>query len=266
MPYQSLDPAKIIETVDTLTKRIDDRFPASSLSQVSLQLLAISRQAQARSAWIARPLVWMRVLCVVVIVSVVGCLVAAIVNTDLPTGRFELDDLLQLTEAGINDVVLIGAAIFFLLTFERRIKRGRALAAIHELRAIAHIIDMHQLTKDPERILRPRDRTEHSPNENLSIFLLRRYLDYCSEMLSLTGKIAALYVQRFDDDVSLDAASEVEELSTGLSQKIWQKIMILHSFETMPQLPGSARFDAAATPTATPAPASPRTATPPASG
>ena len=29
---------------------------------------------------------------------------------------------------------------------------GRALKAIHELRSIAHIIDMHQLTKDPERI------------------------------------------------------------------------------------------------------------------
>ena len=30
-------------------------------------------------------------------------------------------------------------------------------------------------------------------------FQLSRYLNYCSEMLSLTGKIAAVYIQRFDD-------------------------------------------------------------------
>ncbi|ADB16231.1 conserved hypothetical protein [Pirellula staleyi DSM 6068] len=231
MAFQSLDPVKIIETADTLTKRVEERFPKSGLAQVSNQLLAISQQAQARSEWIARPLIWLRILTVVIVSVVVGGLLAAIITAEIPKDRFEIDDLLQITEAGINDVVLIGAAIFFLITMERRIKRGRALAAIHELRAIAHIIDMHQLTKDPERILRPRETTEHSPKQNLSLFLLRRYLDYCSEMLSLTGKIAALYVQRFDDDVSLDAASEVEDLSTGLSQKIWQKIMILHSFE-----------------------------------
>ena len=40
----------------------------------------------------------------------------------------------------------------FLVTLEVRLKRRRALAAIHELRAMAHIIDMHQLTKDPDRI------------------------------------------------------------------------------------------------------------------
>jgi hypothetical protein len=137
-------------------------------------------------------------------------------------------------EAGINDLILIGAAIFFLTTLERRIKRGRALTAIHELRSVAHIIDMHQLTKDPERILNTSPLTAHSPRPAMTMFVLRRYLDYCSEMLSLVGKIATLYVQRFDDDVALAAASEVEELTTGLSQKIWQKIIILHSFESRP--------------------------------
>jgi len=48
-------------------------------------------------------------------------------------------------------------------------------------------------------------------------------------MLSLTGKVAALYVQHFDDAVAVAAASEVESLCTGLSRKIWQKIMILEA-------------------------------------
>jgi len=36
-------------------------------------------------------------------------------------------------------------------------------------------------------------------------FELGRYLDYCSEMLSLTGKVAALYAQDLDDPVVVEA-------------------------------------------------------------
>jgi len=58
---------------------------------------------------------------------------------------------------------------------------------------------------------------------------LRRYLEYCNEMLSVIGKIAALYVQRLEDGIVIASSNEVESLATGLSRKIWQKIMILHS-------------------------------------
>lgn len=58
-------------------------------------------------------------------------------------------------------------------------------------------------------------------------FELARYLDYASEMLSLTSKIAALYVQYFDDRVALQAVKQIENLTTGLSRKIWQKVMII---------------------------------------
>jgi hypothetical protein len=34
-------------------------------------------------------------------------------------------------------------------------------------------------------------------------------------------------VQRFDDPVTLSAVNDVENLTAGLSRKIWQKIMIL---------------------------------------
>ena len=86
---------------------------------------------------------------------------------------------------------------------------------------------MHQLTKDPERVHPGIQLTTASPRVNLTRFELSRYLDYCSEMLSLTGKVAAVYVQHFDDAVAIASANEVEQLCTGLSRKIWQKIMIL---------------------------------------
>ncbi len=50
-------------------------------------------------------------------------------------------------------------------------------------------------------------------------------------MLSLTGKVAALYAQHFDDAAVLNSVNEVESLTTGLSRKIWQKLMILESEE-----------------------------------
>lgn len=37
--------------------------------------------------------------------------------------------------------------------------------------------------------------------------------------------------QELDDAVALAAVNEVESLTTGLSRKIWQKLMILHSGE-----------------------------------
>ena len=61
-------------------------------------------------------------------------------------------------------------------------------------------------------------------------FDLNRYLDYCSDALALICKIAALYVQGFQDPVLLDAVDDVEEdLTTGFSRKSWQKITILEN-------------------------------------
>ncbi|MBW2374051.1 MAG: hypothetical protein JRF70_16110, partial [Deltaproteobacteria bacterium] len=123
------------------------------------------------------------------------------------------------------DVVLIGAAVFFLITVDARLKRRRGLRALH---VIAHIIDMHQLTKDPEHLLSGSRGTPSSPRREMSAAELGRYLDYCSEMLALTGKVATLYVAEFDDPVVLDAVTEVGNLTTGLSRKVWQKLMVLH--------------------------------------
>ena len=137
-------------------------------------------------------------------------------------------DVLEALNNGLQDVVYISVALAFLVTAESRIKRRRALNFIRELRALAHVVDMHQLTKDPDRLLHGTD-TASSPQRMRSRDDLGRYLDYCSEMLSLTSKLAALYAARLPDPVVLQAVDEVEALTTGLSRKIWQKIMILEA-------------------------------------
>jgi hypothetical protein len=100
---------------------------------------------------------------------------------------------------------------------------------LHQLRSLVHVIDMHQLTKDPSLVLgRERD-TAASPKRKMTAFELGRYLDYSSEMLSLAGKVAALYAQDLDDPVVVEAVNDIEMLATNLSRKIWQKIAILQS-------------------------------------
>ncbi|MCZ6689993.1 MAG: hypothetical protein O7H41_10350 [Planctomycetota bacterium] len=228
-PARILEAGPIVETIRALQARIQQRFPDSSLGRTCTGLLDISEHTVERLASIARPILGLRIAAAGLVILLALGTLGPVMVFPLPTEALTLLEFVQVIEPGLNALVLIGVAIFFLITLERRIKRKRVLEAIHELRSIAHIIDMHQLTKDPHRFVGGGGATASSPKADLTPFLLARYLDYCSEMLSLTGKIAAIYVQDFDDSVVLSAVNEVESLTTGLSRKIWQKLMILHS-------------------------------------
>ena len=56
-----------------------------------------------------------------------------------------------------------------------------------------------------------------------------RYLDYCSEMLSLAAKVAAIYAQSSKDPQVVAASSDLQQITANLSSKIWQKINIAQS-------------------------------------
>jgi hypothetical protein len=227
--YLSLDDAALARTIDLLALRVETRFPGSGLSRVVRELDGIARRTTETAAFIRRPILALRVAVVVLIACVLGFLIASAAALRVQLGPVSWTELAQGIEASINDLLFLGAAVFFLVTLETRIKRRRALRAIQELRSIAHVIDMHQLTKDPEWVLERGRETGVLPPRAMSRFDLSRYLDYCSEALSLTGKLAALYIQDSSDAVALQAVNEVEDLTTGLSRKIWQKLMILYS-------------------------------------
>ena len=226
--YETLDAERIVQTVQRLSDRIRERFGSEAgLYRVCCRLNEIAAQAQQRGVSLGRPIWSLRLAVGLVVVLTLGASVAALLSVELDGGRLAVPEFIQVMEAAINDLVLIGAALFFLVTLETRFKRGRALRAIHEIRSVAHIIDMHQLTKDPDRLRSGIQLTTSSPRTSLNAFELGRYLDYCSEMLSLTGKIAVVYVQNFDDAVTIASANEVEQICTSLSRKIWQKIRVL---------------------------------------
>lgn len=230
LPALSLDPVRIVETMARLERRIEERFPGSGLGRLCASLLEVGEETRSRLDAVERPIVWLRTATwLMAAFVIVGCIAAVrAVVAEFPTGFGSAFDALQILESGIQDVVFIGVGLAFLVTAENRLRRAKALRHIRELRAIAHIVDMHQLTKDPDRLLHPETLdTDSSPARPLTREELGRYLDYCSELLSLTSKLAALYAERFDDAVVLQAVDEVEALTTGLSSKIWQKIMML---------------------------------------
>ena len=227
---EKLDADRILATSERLGRRVGERFPDSGLRRVSGQLVELASRAKATTLWIARPHSGLRAISFGVIGTiVVASLVVIVGSVRSNQGPHDLGDVVQSLEAAMNGLVLLGAAIWFFVSIETRFKRGRVLKALHELRTLAHLIDVHQLTKDPDVIGPEALPTASSPERTLTPWQVGRYLDYCTEMLSLTGKIAALYSDGFSDPEAVDAVTDLEALTNALQHKIWQKIVLLES-------------------------------------
>jgi len=223
VPYRELDQANIMTTIEKLKARISERFPGSGLSKVADELVRIGNEVLVTVKYLGEPNWAIRIPVIIAILLIVVLAGIAMTKANPSADLSGWGTI----ESGISNVVFVGIAIVFLLSIETKIKRRRALRMIHQLRTVAHVVDMHQLTKDPERLTSPAPDTESSPERTMTSVQLGRYLDYCSEMLSVTSKLAALLVQRFSDEVILDAVNDIETLTTGLSGKIWQKIRLI---------------------------------------
>jgi hypothetical protein len=228
--YRALDPARVIDTIALLRLRINERFPGAGLASVCAELHQIARENSARAERISQRNMPLRAAIFLLLAGAAACLVwIATLLLRVPLAAENVYTLLQGVEAAANLTVLMGALAFFLFRIEERLKRRAAMAALHELRSIIHVIDMHQLTKDPSFVVTVAGKTPSSPLRVLSPFEVTRYLDYCSEMLSLTSKVAVLFAQSFPDPEVTEVVSDIERISGGLAQKIWQKIMIVQS-------------------------------------
>lgn len=229
MPSE-LDASRIVETIQRLERRVSERFPGSGLSAVCADLGALAARAHAELDSLRHPIWPLRLLAAAGIVAIIAVTMGLLAVTwrGVLAARGFLE-LLQGSESAVNEVLLLAAAVYFLFSLEERVKRRRTLAALHRLRSVVHIVDMHQLTKDPALVSHSAGTpgTPSSPQRTLSAFELERYLDYCSEMFSLTGKVAALYAQSLNDPVVLEAVSDIEVLGASLSNKVWQKIVAL---------------------------------------
>lgn len=224
-----LDAPSILATLELLRERIVQRFPESGLGKVCAELVVTARETAQSAERLSRPFIGLRLLVGLVALAWAGATgwVLTEVNWAEVSRRTDPAGLAQGLDSTVNLLLLAAAAIWFLITWEQRLKRSRTLDALYRLRSFAHVIDMHQLTKDPTMVLADAPRTSASPKRHMSEFELARYLDYCAEMLALTAKLAALYAAETSDEQIISAVNDVEDLSSNLGRKIWQKIMIL---------------------------------------
>jgi hypothetical protein len=163
----------------------------------------------------------------IVIVAVTLVALAFGLRSAVLEGLPRTTDWVFLVESVINDLVFAAIAVVFLWALAERLERRPLLQLLHRLRSLAHVIDMHQLSKDPEQLSPSYTPTTQSIVHGLDADQLYHYLTYCSEMLSLTAKTSALCGEYSTDGVVLETISYIETLTTELSNKIWQKISLL---------------------------------------
>ncbi|RHW27593.1 hypothetical protein D0Z08_07895 [Nocardioides immobilis] len=226
-----LEADPVLATLAQLRARIGARFPERGLYSVSGELVELAERVAQSSVQNRNRLHVVRIVSRVVIVVVAALTLVALgfaVRSAAMEGPEHDVEWLSLVESGVNDLVFAAVAIWFLYTVPERLRRSETLALLHELRSLAHIIDMHQLNKDPERLRASFTPTAVSPAMDLTSEELEHYLDYCSELLSLVGKTAALCAEESRDAVVLDTVSTIETLTIGMSRKVWQKITVLN--------------------------------------
>ncbi|MDQ7992575.1 MAG: hypothetical protein REI45_07835 [Propionicimonas sp.] len=228
MPFERLRASDVLATTRRLVLRIGARFPSRNLVKVAERLAAVASDVELAS----RPPRWLRPVRVVTLILIALLTLVTVVSVlalavELLAGTGSTLGWLQAVETGINDIVFVAVAILFLWLLPTHLERRRILAELHRLRSLAHVIDMHQLTKDPERFAAAFRPTAQTVDVNMTPIEMATYLDYCSELLSLVAKTAALYAERSTDPAVLAIISDIENLTNGMSRKIWQKLALL---------------------------------------
>jgi hypothetical protein len=226
--YSRLRAELIHKTLDRLQERIAARFPDSGLARVSAEMGETGRSIAAVAARLRRPFLGLRLGVGLVVAAGLAAQVYSASYVEVRGVEADMIAIVQGLESSVNLLLLMGAGVWFLASLEERLKRQQALKALHELRSLAHVVDMHQLTKDPTVILaEAHQRTQASPVRTMNAFQLTRYLEYCAEILALIGKLAALLAEDMRDPVVIEAVNDVESLTTNLGRKIWQKITLI---------------------------------------
>ncbi len=227
MPYRSLNADLIVETVSRLSVRMNARFGGRGLTKVAEELTAFAKEETGRAKLLSRPrlflrgLVYLFILCGIALIGYVGWTVKIDIQAEPSLDMFEG------VEAFINLLILLSAGVWFLLNLETRMKRHDVLVRINQLRSIAHVIDMHQISKDPMADLHTGASSESLPESDLHGYELVRYLDYCADLLAITGKLAAVYLEYIEDPVVIASVNDFESLTGELAGKIWQKVTVL---------------------------------------
>jgi hypothetical protein len=235
-PLTQLDRDLLAKSLDRLHERISARFPDQSLTalaeSIKQDVPEAHDQFEKAGARVLRVGRLTRALTAAFVLAVGVALVLAL--SDFASSRHDGADWLSLVNTVVGDLVYAAVAVVFLWAVPQRLARRSLTDVLHRLRSIAHVIDMHQLAKDPERLrddYRPTAASVHPHLPDTSGATgrsdLHHYLTYCVELLALVAKSAALCGESSSDPVVLSMVNDIESLTSDMSQKIFQKIALL---------------------------------------
>lgn len=217
-------------TVAQLERRIHARFGERGLTKAVRDLGQLVKRVQTEAGEshvrLRRTTLAARATSITIVAATLFALVVSL-RSAVIEGLAHTADWVPLVESVVNELVFAAIAVLFLWAMPERLERRGMLRLLHRLRSLAHVIDMHQLSKDPEQVSLTYVPTAESARHGLDADQMYHYLNYCSEMLSLTAKTAALCAEHSTDGVVLETISTIETLTTELSNKIWQKISLL---------------------------------------
>jgi hypothetical protein len=221
------------KTAERLVERIHSRFGDDDLTNIARQVLDVATMSERRIARALRVGFFIRLLTWPVVIAVGIGIAAWIKSLHLAIQVNDAGDLAQSLDSVLQLMLVVGAGGWFLLSIGTKVQRRSLFKALQELHALAQIIDLVQLDKDPDRLhFSSEQRTAKSPTlgKANTAFLLSRYLDYCSELLSVLGKISCLYRERVSDEAVLSRLGDFERLANQLRSSIGSKmVLITHS-------------------------------------
>lgn len=217
--------------VAQLQERVAARFPQHHLGEVAQKLLVVvgrvDQATQDKHRRMVRAVVLARVLAALAFLVAATLLVLALVHLLAHAADQEVGSWIPLVESTINTCIFIGLGVYFLWGLPERRERAGLLVLLHELRSLAHVLDMHQLTKEPGRLRPGFTPTTHSLAGDLDAEEMLAYLSYCNELFALIGKVAALCAERSSDSTVLVTVSDVETLAGEISLRVYAKMTLL---------------------------------------
>jgi hypothetical protein len=139
LEYRHLRADKLIETAERLALQVTRRFPSASLGEVACVITNVTREAAEKADKIHQPNWWLRIVLIALgLLTLAGAgVVAATLPGEGSVWARLADFLIKMQGAA----VFLSALVVFFWTLETRFKRSKAVLAIHELRALAHIIE-----------------------------------------------------------------------------------------------------------------------------
>src|SRR5512146_2235978 len=93
--FRRLDAEKIVETVQALHKRIEERFPGSGLGKVIAELQQVAEETVARTRWIQQPHLLLRCVSVCLSAGIIVLLAFLVAHIR----QFKFDDFTNSVQA-----------------------------------------------------------------------------------------------------------------------------------------------------------------------